>query len=109
MARAKRVDDKNGVICLVIMLTSRVMAFKMSEKANFIYFLLITTKHYSQFGQYLYVHVEDLIEFLQKRVCLIGFGRNYSLEIVGRNIKKKIKLKNKIMLSQQRTSEIVYF
>ena len=38
--RAQRADEKNGVICLVIMFTSRVMAFKLSEMANFIYFLL---------------------------------------------------------------------
>ena len=56
------------------MFTSRVMAFKMSEMANFIYFLLIAAKNYSQFGQYLYVHVEDLIEFLQKMICLIGLA-----------------------------------
>ena len=58
------------------MFTSRVMAFKMSEIANFIYFLLIAAKNESQFGQYLYVHVEDFFEFLQEMVCLIGFGRN---------------------------------
>ena len=58
------------------MFTSRVMAFKISEIANFIYFLLITAKNESQLGQYLYVHVEDFIEFLQKMVFLIDFGRN---------------------------------
>ena len=86
--RVQRVDERNGVICQIIMFTSRVMAFKMSEMANFIYFLLITTKIWSQFGQYLCVHVEDLIEFWKKMVCLIDFGRNCSWDIVGRNIKK---------------------
>ena len=33
------------VICLVIMFTSRAMAFKMSEMANFTYFLLIKAKN----------------------------------------------------------------
>ena len=42
--RAQRVDEENGVICLVIMFTSRVMAFKMLEIDNFIYFLLITAE-----------------------------------------------------------------
>ena len=37
--------------------------------------------------------MEDLIEFLQKMVCLIGFGRKCSWDIVGKNIKKN---KNKI-------------
>ena len=89
--QTKGVDEKNGVICLVIMFNSRVKAFGMSEMANFISFLLIRAKLSSQFGQYLCVHVEDLIEFLQKMVCLIGFGRNCSWDIVGRNIKENKK------------------
>ena len=43
--RTQRVDDKNGVICLAIMFTFRVIVFKMSEMANFIYFLLVTAKN----------------------------------------------------------------
>ena len=35
---------KMGVICLFIMFASRVMTFKMSEMANYFYFLLITPK-----------------------------------------------------------------
>ena len=53
MYRAQRVDEKNGIICLVIMFTPRVMVFKMSEITNFLYFLLITAKNLSQFGQYI--------------------------------------------------------
>ena len=40
-----RVDEKNGIIFLVIKVTYRVMTFKMSEIANYFYFLLITTKN----------------------------------------------------------------
>ena len=43
--RAQWLDEKNGVICLVIMFTSSGMACKMSEMANFSYFLLITVKN----------------------------------------------------------------
>ena len=53
MDRAQKVDEKNGVICLIIMFTPRVITFKMSEIANFLYFLLITAKYLSQFGQYI--------------------------------------------------------
>ena len=38
MDRAQKVDEKNGVICLITMFTPRVMIFKMSEIANFLYF-----------------------------------------------------------------------
>ena len=43
--RTQRVGKKNGVICLVIMLTPRVMAIKMSKMAHFLYFLLMTAKY----------------------------------------------------------------
>ena len=38
---AQRVDEKNGVISLVIMFTPRVIVFKMSKMADFLYFLRI--------------------------------------------------------------------
>ena len=77
MDRAQRLDEENGVICLLIMLTPTDMVFKMSEITNFLYFLLITAKHLSQLGQYIKVHMEDLIEFLQKMIWLISFGLNF--------------------------------
>ena len=51
MNRAQSVDEKNGVICLVIMFTSRFKVIKMSKMAHFLYFLLMTTKNQSQFEQ----------------------------------------------------------
>ena len=51
MDRAQRFDEKNGIICLVIMLTPEVIVIKMSKMAHIFYFLLITTKNLSQFGQ----------------------------------------------------------
>ena len=48
--RALSVDEKNGVICLV-MVTPRVMVIKMSKMAHFMYFLLDTAKNQSHFGQ----------------------------------------------------------
>ena len=44
MDRAQRVDEKNGVIYLVIMSSSRVMVIKMSKMAQFLSFLLTTSK-----------------------------------------------------------------
>ena len=40
MDRTQRVDEKNGVICLV-MFTARVIVMKMSKMAHFLHFLLI--------------------------------------------------------------------
>ena len=42
----QRVEEKNGVICLVIMFTSRVITFKMSEIANYFCVLLIKSKKF---------------------------------------------------------------
>ena len=36
--------EKNGVICIVIMFTSRVMVIEMSQVVHFLYFLLVATK-----------------------------------------------------------------
>ena len=48
MDTAQGVDEKNGVICLVIKFNRRVMVIKMSNMAHFWYFLLTTVKNYSQ-------------------------------------------------------------
>ena len=45
--KAERVGKKNGVICLFIMFTSRVMVIKMPK----MYFLLMTAKNQLQFEQ----------------------------------------------------------
>ena len=71
-------DENNGVICLVILFTAIFKVFKTSEMASFLYFLLITAKALSQLGQYIKVHMADIIEFLHKMVWLIGFGLNCS-------------------------------
>ena len=42
--KAQRVNKKNGVICLHIIFTPRVMVIKMSKMGHFLYFLVMTTK-----------------------------------------------------------------
>ena len=42
--RVQRVDEENGVICLVIMFTPRAMVIKMSKMLIFLYFLLMLAK-----------------------------------------------------------------
>ena len=49
MDRSQRIEEKNGVICLVIVFTLRFMVINMSQIAHFLYFLLMTTKNQSQF------------------------------------------------------------
>ena len=49
--RAKKVDEKNGVTCLVIMFILIFMFIKMLKMVYFLYFQLMTAKNSSQFGQ----------------------------------------------------------
>ena len=50
--QAQRVDEKNGVICLV-MFIPRVMVIKMSKMGYFLYFLLMTDKLVTVWAKYL--------------------------------------------------------
>ena len=43
--RVQREDEKNVIICLVIMFTYGVMIIKMSKMAHFLYFLLMIAKN----------------------------------------------------------------
>ena len=43
--RAQRLDEKNGIICLVIMFTPGVMVTRMSKMAQFLCFLLMKAKN----------------------------------------------------------------
>ena len=74
MGRVQRVEEKNRVICLFIMFNPGVMVIKMSKTADFFDLLLmIAKKKNSQFGQNIYVHLKDHIEFFQNISWLIGF------------------------------------
>ena len=59
--RNKKANAKNEVICLVFMVTPRVIVIKMWKIAHFLYFLLMTAKNQSQFGQNIQMHLKDLI------------------------------------------------
>ena len=49
--RLEKVDEKNGVICLVIMFTSGDMVIKMSKMTQLLYFVLMTARNTSQFRE----------------------------------------------------------
>ena len=59
--RAERVDEENGVICLIIIFAPRVMTIKMRKMAHFVYFLLMPAKIQSQVGQNILVHLKNFI------------------------------------------------
>ena len=81
--RAQKAEEKNGVICLVIVFTPGVMIIKMSKDAHFLYFLLMAAKNKSQLRQNIYEHLKDFT------VWLIGFGVTV-YEILVVEISKKL-------------------
>ena len=51
MDRAQRLDEKNGVICLIFIFTFGVTVNAMPKMVHFLHFMLMTARHQSQFGQ----------------------------------------------------------
>ena len=68
---AAQIDGKNGVICLFIVFTSRVMVIKMSKIAHFMHFFLITSSktitvwtHYLSLSEKFYLALlENAIDY----------------------------------------------
>ena len=60
MDRTQRVDEKSGVIFLIIMFTPGVKVVKMSKMGHFLYFFLTTAKLQ-------YKKLQKLIHLLQLR------------------------------------------
>ena len=54
--RAEKVDEKNGVICLVSMFPSWVMVCKLSKKVNFLQFCVdLSKKSKSESAKAIYI------------------------------------------------------
>ena len=51
MDRAQRLDEKDGVICLIFIFTFGVTVNAMPKMVHFLHFMLMTARHQSQFGQ----------------------------------------------------------
>ena len=71
--RTQRVDEKNGVICLVTMFTPRFVVIKMSKMALcFCIFCWWQQKSVTVWEIFL-GHLKDLIWLFQKMLWIIGF------------------------------------
>ena len=66
-------DEKNGVICLFILFTLRVMVIKMSKMAHFLHLLLMTVKKISHsLGKIIKCIWKILFSYLKKCNGLLG-------------------------------------
>ena len=68
--RAQKVDEKNGVICLISFFHSWVMVLKLPKIVHFLQICPDLSKK-SKFIKTIYIHQKDLIMLFQRTVCFI--------------------------------------
>ena len=64
--RAEKVNEKNGVFCVVFMFPSWVMILKLLKKVHFLNFVLTSEKSLSMLKQFTYMHLKRLVMSFQK-------------------------------------------
>ena len=69
--RSEKVDEKNGVLCLVFMFFSWVMVLKLSKKVHFCNFVLASARNLGLLKQFTYMYLEGLVMHFQKMVWFI--------------------------------------
>ena len=69
--RSGKVDEKNGVICLVSIFPSWVMVLKLSKEVHFCNFVLTSARNLILLKQFTYMHLKGLVTHFQKMVLFI--------------------------------------
>ena len=69
--RSGKLDERNGVICLVSIFPSWVMGLKLSKKVSFCNFVLTSARNLSLLKQFTYMHLKGLVTHFQKMVLFI--------------------------------------
>ena len=72
--RLGKVDEINGVICLVSIFPSCVMVLKLSKKVHFCNFVLTSARNLILSKQFTYMHLKGLVTHFQKMVLFIVLG-----------------------------------
>ena len=71
IVRAQKIDDKNGVICLVSLFPSLVKVLKLPKIVHFFQICADLSRNLNLLKQFIYIHLKDLMLF-QKTVFFIG-------------------------------------
>ena len=73
--RTEKVDEKNGVICLVSMFSSRVMVLRLDCLKKYVFknFELTAARNFSLLKQFTYTYMKDLVTHFQKWYCLLCY------------------------------------
>ena len=87
MDRAQRLDEKNGVICLIFIFTFGVTVNAMPKMVHFLHFMLMTARHQSQLGKMFKRIWKGLFTSFRKYYGLLDseppLARCQSLKILG--------------------------
>ena len=81
--RALKVDEKNGVICLVSMFPSLVMVLKMLKIDQILHFYADVSKNSGQLVQFSLLQLKDLLLLFPKMVWFIGFWATVKVILAG--------------------------
>ena len=97
--RAEKVDEKNGVLCLVSMFPSWIMVIKLSKKCIFWNFVVTSARNLSLLKQFRYKHLNVFITLFQKMVWFVGdWGIFY--DVLAIKISKKMPNQQKLNLTK---------
>ena len=66
--RAEKVDERNGVICLVSMFLPELWSLNGPKKCIFCNFVLTSARNISPFKQLIYMLLKGLITLFQKMI-----------------------------------------
>ena len=98
--RSEKVDEKNGVICLVSMFPSWVMVLKLSKKVHFLQFCADLSKK-SKSVKAIYIYASESSHYTLSENAMVYRGlRHHSWDFNDWNIKK--------MLTQQKFNKILW-
>ena len=70
--RPQKVDEKNGVICLISIFLSWVMVLKFPKIVHFCKFVLTSARNINILKQFISIDLKDLVMLFQKIVFFMG-------------------------------------
>ena len=71
--RAEKEDEKNGVICVVLMFSSWLMILKLSRKVCFFNFVLISAKKY-KYVKVIYVYASETSRYALSENVIVYYA-----------------------------------
>ena len=74
--RAEKVDEKNGVICVVFMFPSWVMILKLLKKVHFFHFVLTSAK----MSKAIYIYASEIYRYALSENVIVYYAMTSCFE-----------------------------